>query len=251
MSDTITGRGRVVAIMPARNSAKTLEDTFRGIPAGYVDQVILVDNASHDDTVAIAERLGITVIRHPVDRGFGGSIKRLFRAALESGADFIIELHPDNQYDPAGIPSLLAEMGQHRYAMVIASRFLPARRALEGGMPWWKFVANRILTALNNAMMGVWLSEYHAGFRIYSARWAKGVPLDSFSDDFKLGFQLISQAVIDGWRLGEVPGFCRYFPEASQNPFRGSVVYGWGTLTESFRVFKHRLGLGTPRVSVT
>ncbi len=244
---TAPGQGRVVVIMPARNSALTLEATVRAIPPGFVDQIVLVDNASKDDTVAIAERLGLTVVRHPVDRGFGGSIKRLFHEALAAGADFIIELHPDNQYDPAGIPALVAAMGDHRHAMVIASRFLPARRALDGGMPWWKFVANRALTFMNNAMMGVWLSEYHSGFRIYSARWATTAPWTAFSDDFKLGFQLISQAVIDGWTLGEVPGFCRYFAEASQNPFRGSVVYGWGTLTESFRVLRHRLGLASAR----
>jgi len=241
------GQGRVVVIMPARNSALTLEATVRGIPPGLVDQIVLVDNASKDDTVAIAERLGLTVVRHPVDRGFGGSVKRLFHEALAAGADFVIELHPDNQYDPSGIPALLEAMGDHRHAMVIASRFLPARRALDGGMPWWKFVANRCLTFMNNAMMGVWLSEYHSGFRIYSARWARTAQWNSFSDDFKLGFQLISQAVIDGWTLGEVPGFCRYFAEASQNPFRGSVVYGWGTLTESFRVLKYRLGIASAR----
>ena len=241
------GQGRVVVIMPARNSALTLEPTVRGIPPGLVDQIVLVDNASKDDTVAIAERLGLTVVRHPVDRGFGGSVKRLFHEALAAGADFVIELHPDNQYDPSGIPALLDEMADHRHAMVIASRFLPARRALDGGMPWWKFMANRFLTFMNNAMMGVWLSEYHSGFRIYSARWARTAPWNSFSDDFKLGFQLISQAVIDGWTLGEVPGFCRYFAEASQNPFRGSVVYGWGTLTESFRVLKYRLGIASAR----
>jgi glycosyltransferase involved in cell wall biosynthesis len=248
MSDTTTGRGRVVAIMPARNSAKTLEATVASIPPGYIDQVILVDNASRDDTVAIAERLGLTVVRHTVDKGFGGSIKRLFQTALDAGAEFIVELHPDNQYDARGIPVLLEKMGDHRYAMVIASRFLPATRALEGGMPWWKFVANRALTFANNAMMGVWLSEYHSGFRIYSAKWARQLPLSDFSDDFKLGFQLVAQAVIDGWRIGEIPGFCRYFNEASQNPFRGSVVYGWGTLTESFRVFQHRL-FGAERAS--
>jgi glycosyltransferase involved in cell wall biosynthesis len=241
------GQGRVVVIMPARNSALTLEATVRGIPPGLVDQIVLVDNASKDDTVAIAERLGLTVVRHPLDRGFGGSVKRLFHEALAAGADFVIELHPDNQYDPAGIPALLAEMGDHRHAMVIASRFLPARRALDGGMPWWKFVANRFLTFMNNAMMGVWLSEYHSGFRIYSARWARTAPWQSFSDDFKLGFQLISQAVIEGHTLGEVPGFCRYFAEASQNPFLGSVKYGWGTLTESFRVLKYRLGITSAR----
>jgi glycosyltransferase involved in cell wall biosynthesis len=233
--------------MPARNSARTLEATFKRIPPGYIDQIILVDNASKDDTVAIAERLGITVVRHPVDRGFGGSIKTLFRTALDAGADYIIELHPDNQYDPSGIPALLEKIHPDRYAMVIASRFLPPKRALEGGMPWWKFVANRILTTLDNWMMGVRMSEFHSGFRVYSAKWARNLPFDQFSDDFKLGFQLISQAVIDGWKLAEVPGFCAYFDEASQNPLKGSIVYGWGTLTESFKVFLHRAGLGTMR----
>lgn len=247
MPQNSTGRSRVVAIMPARNSARTLEATFKRIPPGYIDQIILVDNASKDDTVAIAERLGITVVRHPVDRGFGGSIKTLFRTALDNGADYIIELHPDNQYDPSGIPALLEKIHPDRYAMVIASRFLPPRRALEGGMPWWKFIANRILTTLNNWMMGVRMSEFHSGFRVYSAKWARNLPFDRFSDDFKLGFQLISQAVIDGWKLAEVPGFCAYFDEASQNPLKGSIVYGWGTLTESFKVFLHRAGLGTMR----
>ena len=244
----LPGQGRVVVIMPARNSALTIEATVRSIPAGIVDQIVLVDNASKDDTVAIAERLGLTVVRHPVDRGFGGSVKRMFHEALAAGADFVVELHPDNQYDPSSLPSLLQEMGDHRHAMVLASRFLPTpRRALDGGMPWWKFVSNRFLTFMNNAMMGVWLSEYHSGFRIYSARWARTAPWASFSDDFKLGFQLISQAVIEGYTLGEVPGFCRYFAEASQNPLGGSLKYGWGTLTESFRVLKYRFGVKSAR----
>jgi glycosyltransferase involved in cell wall biosynthesis len=247
MSSNSTGRGRVVAIMPARNSARTLEATIKRIPPGYIDQIILADNASKDDTVAIAERLGITVIRQPVDRGFGGNIKTLFRAALDAGADYIIELHPDNQYDPAGIPSLLEKIHPHRYAMVIGSRFLPARSALDRGMPWWKFVSNRALTLMNNVMMGTRMSEFHSGFRVYSAKWARQAPMDTFSDNFILGFQQIASAVEDGWELGEVPGSCDYFPEASQNPFKGSVVYGWGTLTESFKVFLHRAGLGTPR----
>ncbi len=132
MPEHSTGRGRVVAIMPARNSARTLEATFKRIPPGYIDQIILVDNASKDDTVAIAERLGITVVRHPVDRGFGGSIKTLFRTALDAGADYIIELHPDNQYDPSGIPALLEKIHPDRYAMVIASRFLPAQARARG-----------------------------------------------------------------------------------------------------------------------
>jgi glycosyltransferase involved in cell wall biosynthesis len=237
--------------MPARNSARTLEDTVRAIPPGCIDEIVLVDNASRDDTVAIAERLGLTVVRHPVDRGFGGSIKTCFRTALAAGADYIVELHPDNQYDSSTLPELLARARSGHYAIVMGSRFLPPRRALEGGMPYWKFVANRILTFLNNTMLGVSMSEFHSGFRVYNADWVRGLPLDSFSDDFKLGFQLFGQAVRDGWEVTEVPAYCRYFDEASQNPLRGSIVYGWGTLEESFRVLLHRMGLGAARKGVS
>jgi glycosyltransferase involved in cell wall biosynthesis len=202
------GRPRVVAIMPARNSARTLADTVRAIPPGVIDEVILCDNASRDDTVAVAEGLGLTVVRHPVDRGFGGSIKTLFRTALAAGADLIVELHPDNQYPPEYVPAMIEQIRAGQYAFVIGSRFLPPQRALDGGMPWWKFIANRILTFLNNAMMGVRLSEYHSGLRVYDARWVRTLDLDGLSDDFKLGFQLVSQAVIDGRRIGEVPAFC-------------------------------------------
>lgn len=242
-------RPRVVAIMPARNSARTLEDTFRSIPPGFVDHIVLVDNASRDETVAIAERLGIQVVRHPVDRGFGGSIKSCFRAALAAGADYIIELHPDNQYDAGAIPALLEKARSGSFAIVIGSRFMPPRRALEGGMPIWKYVSNRVLTFLNGMLLGVRLSEFHSGLRVYDARWVRGLPLDRFSDDFALGFQLFGQAVEDGWAVAEVPAFCRYFDEASSNPFRGSVVYGLGTLAESLRVFLTRIGLGTARTS--
>jgi glycosyltransferase involved in cell wall biosynthesis len=233
--------------MPARNSARTLEDTVTAIPPGTIDRIVLVDNASKDDTVAIAERLGLTVVRHPVDRGFGGSIKTCFRTALDLGADLIVELHPDNQYDPRLVPSLIAKARSGDYAIVIGSRFLPARRALDGGMPWWKFVSNRALTFMNNVMMGVWLSEYHSGLRVYDARWVHQIPLETFSNDFRLGFQLVGQAVKDGWQLAEVPAFCRYFDEASQNPLLGSIKYGLGTLAESFTVFTYRLGLGARR----
>ncbi|MEQ1757550.1 MAG: glycosyltransferase family 2 protein [Vicinamibacterales bacterium] len=248
MTSVSPARGRVVAIMPARNSARTIENTLREIPPGFVDELILVDNASRDDTVAIAERLGITVIRHPIDRGFGGSIKTLFHAALAADAEFIIELHPDNQYDAGDIPALLEAIRGTSHAMVIGSRFMPAWNAVRGGMPWWKFVANRSLTAMNCLLMGVRLSEFHSGLRVYSARWARTVPFERLSDDFKLGFQLVAHAVANGWTIGQIPTACRYFDEASSNPFVGSVVYGWGTLTESFGVFLYRLGLGGARL---
>jgi glycosyltransferase involved in cell wall biosynthesis len=247
MSDRAGVHQRAVIIMPARNSARTLEDTYRGIPPGSVDQVILVDNASRDDTVAIAERLGITVVRHPVDRGYGGSIKTCLRTALAAGAELILELHPDNQYDPSFVPSLLEKARSGNYAIVIGSRFLPARRALEGGMPWWKFVANRALTFLNGFLLGVRLSEFHTGYRVYRARWIRTLNLDEFSDDFLLGFQTLARAAEDGWAIGEVPAYSRYFKEASSNPLIGSTVYGLGTLSESLKVFVRRLGLGAAR----
>lgn len=247
MRTSAPGRRRVVAIMPARNSARTLEDTVTAIPPGWIDQIVLVDNASRDDTVAIAERLGLTVVRHEVDRGFGGSIKTCFRTALGAGADLIVELHPDNQYDPRFVPALIEKMDSGNYAIVIGSRFMPPSRAREGGMPWWKFVNNRALTFVNGTLMGVHLSEFHSGLRVYDARWVRGIPLQNFSDDFTLGFQLVAQAVKDGWPIAEVPAFCRYFDEASQNPLFGSIAYGLGTLSESFKVSLHRLRLGARR----
>jgi glycosyltransferase involved in cell wall biosynthesis len=238
---------RVVAIMPARNSARTLEDTVRAIPPGFFDQIILVDNASKDETVSIAERLELTVVRHPVDRGYGGSLKTCFRTALAADPEYIVELHPDNQYDPRFLPALLERIRADNAVMVIASRFLPPRKALEGGMPWWKYLSNRLLTLLNGVMLGVRLSEFHSGFRVYSAAWIRSIPFESYSNDFKFSFQLIGQAAQDGRRISEIAAFCRYFPEASQNPLRGSIVYGWGTLTESFRVFMTRMGLPVAR----
>ncbi len=250
MSPAGEHKPKVVVVMPAYNAARTLRMTYAELPHDVVDLVILVDDGSSDETIQIARELGLELFVHNRNYGYGANQKTCYREALRAGADIIVMVHPDYQYDPTLLPEVIAPIQRGTADVVLGSRLLGGR-VMEQGMPWWKFVANRILTTLNNAMMGVWLSEYHSGFRIYSARWAKGLPLDAFSDDFKLGFQLISQAVIDGWRLGEVSGFCRYFPEASQNPFRGSVVYGWGTLTESFRVFKHRLGLGPARVSPT
>ena len=161
--------------------------------------------------------------------------------------EHVIELHPDNQYDPRFIPALLEKAQSDRYVIVMGSRFLPPRRALEGGMPFWKYVSNRILTFLNGALLGVYLSEFHTGQRVYNATWARDVPFERLSDDFALGFQLVGQAVDDGWKMTEIPAYCRYFAEASSNPLGGSIRYGLGTLSESCRVFMVRIGLRAPR----
>ena len=243
------GASCVVAIMPARNSARTLEATIAAIPPGCIDQVILSDNASADDTVAIAERLGLTVIRNSTDRGYGGNMKNCLRAALEAGADLIVELHPDNQYDPRVVPALVEVARESGCAIVMGSRFLPPRRALEGGMPWWKFMSNRALTAVNGILMGVRLSEYHSGMRVYAAPWVRTLPLDHMSDGFRLGFQLVAYAAEAGAPMREAPAFCRYFDEASQNRLPGSIRYGLGTLAESARVFLSRLGVAPNRTA--
>ena len=227
--------------MPARNSARTLEATVSAIPPGSVDHIVLVDNASKDDTVAIAERLGLQVVRHPTDRGFGGSIKTCFRTALEAGADLIVELHPDNQYDPAFIPALVKKASEAPYAMVIGSRFGTSTMARDGGMPIYKYISNRFLTWANGTMLGLRLSEFHSGYRIYDATWVRSLPLAQLSDDFTFAFQLIGHAVDAGWTVTEIPANCRYFEEASSNPLGGSIKYGLGTLAESFRVFVRRL----------
>lgn len=231
--ETLNQPCRVVAIMPARNSAQTLEATVRAIPSGSVDEIVLVDNASRDDTVAIAGRLGLTVVRHPVDRGYGGSIKTCLRTALERRADVIVEIHPDNQYDPSFTPTLVDKARSGNYAIVLGSRFLPATRALKGGMPLWRWISNRVLTWVNGVLIGVRLSEFHTGFRTYNARWAETLALDDFSDDFQLGFQVITRAVEDGWPVAEISAYGRYFAEASSNPFIGSLRYGVGTVVES------------------
>jgi hypothetical protein len=193
----------------------------------------------------------LTVVRHPVDRGFGGSMKTLMKTALAAGADFLIELHPDNQYDAGDIPALLEKMGHDKYAIVMGSRFRPSIKAIRGGMPWWKFVANRTLTLINQLMLGLNLSEFHSGLRVYSAKWLRQIPLDELSDDFLIGFQFFGEAVQAGWPVGEIPTACRYFDEASSNPLKGSIVYGWGTLAESFRVLRYRLGLGRARMLIS
>jgi glycosyltransferase involved in cell wall biosynthesis len=247
MSSPNESPARVVAIMPARNSAATLEQTIEAIPGGCLDQIILADNASRDGTADLAARLGLTVIRQPRDRGYGGNMKTLFRAAVGAGAGYILELHPDFQYHPKYIPSLLAKARSGRYAMVMGSRFLPPRRALEGGMPWWKFASNRFLTFCNGLGTGYRLSEYHTGYRVYHGEFIRAIPFESFSDDFILAFQLISWAARLGWPVAEVPAFCEYHEKASMNPWKGSLKYGWGTLRESARLFaERRLGVRGP-----
>jgi glycosyltransferase involved in cell wall biosynthesis len=221
-------RPSVAVVMPAYNAARTLERTYRDIPHEIVDHIILVDDVSQDDTVAIARELGLDVILHRQNRGYGGNQKTCYDRALEIGADVVIMLHPDYQYDATRIPALIEPILSGRADLTLGSRFLGD--PLAGGMPRWKYLSNRFLTGVENLVFGLRLSEYHTGFRAYSRRLIESLPYHENSDDFVFDQQLIAQAVRGGFRIEEIAVPTRYFDEASSVGFRRSVVYGLSTL---------------------
>ncbi len=224
-----TGGPRVIVVMPAYNAAQTLVRTYRDIPRDVVDHVILVDDVSRDDTVAVAELLELEVIVHRQNRGYGGNQKTCYDAALRNtGAEVVVMLHPDYQYDATRIPALVAPILAGEADMMLGSRFLGD--PLAGGMPRWKYVANRFLTGLENRTFGLHLSEYHTGFRAYSRALLERVDYHANSDDFVFDQQLVAQVVAAGGRIGEIAVPTRYFAEASSVNLRRSVVYGVGTL---------------------
>lgn len=218
----------VVVVMPAYNAARTLERTYRDIPHDLVDRIILVDDVSRDRTPEIARELGLDVSVHRQNQGYGGNQKTCYDRALEIGADVIVMLHPDYQYDATRIPALVEPILSGRADMTLGSRFLGD--PLAGGMPRWKYISNRFLTAIENRAFGLHLSEYHTGFRAYSRRVITSVAYRENSDDFVFDQQLIAQAVRAGFRIEEIPVPTRYFPEASSVGLRRSVVYGLSTL---------------------
>ncbi len=233
---------RVVVVMPAYNAARTLEATYRGLAMDVVDEVILVDDVSHDDTVDIAERLGLKVVVHLQNRGYGGNQKTCYLEALRSGADVVVMVHPDNQYDSTLVPHMIQPILDGNSDIVLGSRFLSGT-ALSGGMPWWKFISNRFLTIVENAVFRLGLSEYHTGFRAYSRQLLETLPFLLDSDDFVFDQEIMAQALCFGFRVGEVPVPTRYFPEASSVNFRQSVEYGCAVLWLVLRYLLHRLHL--------
>jgi glycosyltransferase involved in cell wall biosynthesis len=224
---------RVIVVMPAYNAARTLVRTYGDIPADVVDHVILVDDVSADDTVAVAKLLNIHVVVHHQNRGYGGNQKTCYDTALAEGADVVVMLHPDYQYDATRIPQLIAPILAGEADMMLGSRFLGD--PLAGGMPRWKYVANRFLTGLQNRAYGLSLSEYHTGFRAYSRKVLETIGYHANSDDFVFDQELVGQVVRAGLRIGEVAVPTRYFAEASSVNFRRSTVYGLSTLRSLLR----------------
>lgn len=236
---------KVIVVLPAYNAGKTLERTVAAIPREGIDDIVLVDDASHDATVALARSLGLEVIVHERNSGYGANQKTCYRAALDRGADIVVMLHPDYQYEPRLITAMAGLVASGVYGIVLGSRILGSgpTGALAGGMPLWKYVANRALTAFQNLLTGAKLSEYHTGYRAYSAQALRAIPLLANSDDFVFDNQLLVQAIAAGIPIGEVSCPTRYEPESSSISFARSVRYGLGVVgtTVAFRAWRWKL----------
>ncbi len=225
---------RVIVVMPAYNAAKTLERTYNDLPKEVVEKIILVDDVSQDETVEIARRLGLDVVIHVQNKGYGGNQKTCYLKALEDGADIVVMLHPDYQYDSTLVPDLIRPIQEGKADLVLGSRFL-GKGALEGGMPLYKFIANRFLTIVENIVLGQHLSECHTGFRAYSRRLLETIPFLLNSDNYVFDTEVIAQAAAFGFRIAEIGVPTRYFKEASSVSFRKSVIYGLSTLAVMVR----------------
>jgi glycosyltransferase involved in cell wall biosynthesis len=234
---------KVIVVMPARQAARTLERTVEGIPSDWVDEIILVDDSSTDDTVELARRLPISLIWHPHQVGYGGNQKTCYLEALQRGADVVVMLHPDGQYEPELIPRLVQPILEGRADLVLGSRFAEPGQAIADGMPRWKYIANRVLTAIENRAMGTQFSELHTGYRAYSKRLLLTVPFLRNSPDFVFDSELLFQAAQFELPIVEVPARCRYFNDASSVGFRAASIYGAKTLWTAVRFLSHRAGL--------
>lgn len=233
---------RVVVVMPAYNAARTLERTVAEVPMDLVDEIVITDDASPDDTVERARRLGLRPLVHPENRGYGGNQKTCYREALRLGADVVVMLHPDYQYTPRLLPSMIGLITHGPFDVVLGSRILGGS-ALAGGMPRYKYVANRALTAIQNLLAGAKLSEWHTGYRAFKREVLESLPLVENSDDFVFDNQMLAQILHRGFRIGEISCPAAYFEEASSIGFRRSLRYGLGVLGVSLQHFLQRKGL--------
>ena len=236
---------KVIVVMPAYNAAKTLEKTYREIPFDLVDEVVLCDDASKDNTKDLARDIGIRhVIVHEKNKGYGGNQKSLYNKALELGGDIVIMLHPDYQYTPKLIPAMVNIIGDELYPVVLGSRIL-GKGALKGGMPMYKYIANRFLTMSQNFLVNYKLSEYHTGYRAFSASVLRGINFNQNSDDFVFDNEMLSQIIYAGFDIAEVTCPTKYFDEASSINFMRSSKYGLGVLRVSMTHFLQRMGMGS------
>jgi glycosyltransferase involved in cell wall biosynthesis len=234
---------KIVVVLPAYNAEKTLNATYNEIPMGIVDEVILVDDASRDGTVQLAKSLGIPhIIAHENNKGYGGNQKTCYHKALEVGADIVVMLHPDYQYTPKLIPSMVYLIANDIYSVVLGSRIL-GRGAVKGGMPVYKYIANRFLTLFQNYLVGAKLSEYHTGYRAFSAEVLRKINFDANSDDFVFDNQMLSQILMADFEIAEVTCPTKYFKEASSINFSRSVKYGFGVLNTSIKHRFHKWGI--------
>jgi len=238
---------KIVVVLPAYNASKTLEKTYHEIPFEFVDEVVLVDDASRDDTAEVARKLGIHTIVHEKNKGYGGNQKTCYRTALSLGADIVVMLHPDYQYTPRLITAVSAMIAFGEFDAVLASRILGIG-ALKGGMPLYKYIANRILTLVENLLLWHKLSEYHTGYRAFSREVLERLPLDENSDDFVFDNQMLAQIVWADFRIGEVSCPTKYFPEASSINFKRSVKYGFGVLGTAVQFRMAKMGLLSPSI---
>jgi glycosyltransferase involved in cell wall biosynthesis len=246
-SSSDPARGRVIVVLPAYNAERTLERTCAEIPREVVDEIILVDDASRDGTVDLARRLGLTTLVHPRNLGYGGNQKTCYREALARGAEFVVMLHPDYQYPPRIIAAMVAMLRSELFDVVLGSRIL-VRGALAGGMPMYKYAGNRLLTLIQNLLVGAKLSEYHTGYRAFTRRVLETLPLAENSDGFVFDNQMLCQAIAFDFSIGEVSSPCRYFPDASSIGFFASVRYGLGVLATALVFRLHRWGLVRARL---
>lgn len=234
---------KVIVCLPAWNASKTLAQTYGEIPLDVVDEVILVDDASTDETLAVAESLGISyILKHEVNRGYGGNQKTCYVKALQLGGDVIIMLHPDYQYNPKLIPSMVYLVASGIFPVVLGSRIL-GKGALKNGMPLYKYIANRFLTFVQNLLLDQKLSEYHTGYRAYAAEVLRTVNLAANSDDFLFDNQVLAQVFFNGYAVGEISCPARYAADSSSINFKRSMIYGWGVLSTSVAYRLHKWGI--------
>jgi glycosyltransferase involved in cell wall biosynthesis len=246
--ELVARRSKVIVVMPAYNAATTLEATVRDIPEGSVDEIILVDDVSKDNTVELARSLGLTVIEHSENRGYGGNQKTCYDEALKRGADIVVMIHPDYQYDSRLAPYIVGFLESGICDVVLGNRIRTRAEALACGMPTYKYLSNRLLTIVENFLTGQNLGEWHTGYRAYTAEVLRTIPYHRNSDDFVFDSQFLVQAVYFGFRIGDVPVPVRYMPEASSINFRRSVTYGLRTLEAALQFYLARLGLIRPAI---